>query len=272
MEPSQEGVSKKLKIALASLIILLHVSYIQITMVILFFVLYNDIVSALDSLTDWVSERPVGGIILIMVCFISGITIMMPISFFIFVLAIQCQNLLGGVLGYITCLFLVYFCTASGSTLAFLLSRFLLKKTLLSSIKPNWFKTRAVLRALEHNGFKIVLLLRLAPIVPFSLLNYALGASSVSIQDYIFASIGLLPKQALIVYVAVSVGSLKEAVDKETGDTTQMIIILVVGSVFGIIAAVYLTIVAKREFNKIIQETQPILGDSEEHKSSVEGE
>lgn len=197
---------------------------------------------------------------------------MMPISLFIFVLAIQCQNLLGGVLAYFICLFLVYFCTASGSTLAFIFSRYLLKKTLLSAVKENWYKTRALLKALENNGFKIVLLLRLAPIVPFSLLNYALGASSVSLQDYLFASIGLIPKQSLIVYVAVSVGSLKEAVDKETGNTTEVIIILVVGSVLGIIAAVYLTVVAKREFNKIIQETHQLLGDTEEHKSNIEGE
>jgi uncharacterized membrane protein YdjX (TVP38/TMEM64 family) len=240
-------------------------------MIITFFVMFDDIVELLNQFTLWVEERPVVGIMLIMICFIVGITVMIPTTLFIFVLGLQCYNLLGGALGYFIALFLVYFCAASGSTLAFLFSRYLLKETILSAVKPNWYKTRAILKALESNGFKLVLLFRLAPIFPFSLLNYALGASSVKLQDYLFASIGLIPKQALYVYVAVSVGSLQEAVKQESSNKTQLIIILSIGAVLGIIAATYLTIIAKREFNKIIKETHPLLGN-EEHNSIIEGE
>ena len=48
--------------------------------------------------------------------------------------------------------------------------------------------------AIEHEGWKIVLLLRLTPLVPFNLLNYALACTAVRFWDYTWASsVGVLP-------------------------------------------------------------------------------
>ena len=49
-------------------------------------------------------------------------------------------------------------------------------------------------------GRKIVLLLRLSPVFPFNLLNYALGLTRVRFADYLVASIGMLPGTLLYVY------------------------------------------------------------------------
>lgn len=195
---------------------------------------------------------------------------MIPTTLFIFTIGMQCHNLMGGILGYFIGLLMVYFCTLCGSTLAFILSRFLLKESLLNSVKPSMVKTRAILKALETKGFRLVLLFRLAPIFPFSLLNYALGASSVGIKDYVLGSIGLIPKQALYMYVAVSVGSLSEAIEKEETNTTQLIVILSVGAVLAIIAAGYLTYLAKKEMKKMLEESQPFTGFHDEPASSLE--
>ena len=190
---------------------------------------------------------------------------MIPTTLFVFTLGFVCHSLMGPIVGFIVGLTLVYFCTVAGSTLAFLFARCLLKDTILSAIKPTWIKTRAVLKAIEHKGFKIVFLLRLAPIVPFSLLNYALGVSNVPLLDYTLGSIGLLPKQALYMYIAISVGSLSDAIKKQEDSTTQLIVLLSLGTVIGIICTVYVTLVAKREMNKILDENQsPILGEAEE--------
>ena len=43
---------------------------------------------------------------------------------------------------------------------------------------------QAVEHAIEHEGWKIVLLLRLTPLVPFNLLNYALACTAVRFWDY----------------------------------------------------------------------------------------
>lgn len=76
---------------------------------------------------------------------------------------------------------LAVFCGAGvGQTLAFLLGRFLLQdyfQTIARKLKF-W---QAIEIALEEEGWKIVGLLRLAPIVPYNVLNYALGATTVKV-------------------------------------------------------------------------------------------
>ncbi len=60
----------------------------------------------------------------------------------------------------------------------------------------------AIDEAMGDGGFTIVLLLRLSPILPFNLLNYALGLTRVRFRDYVLASfLGMLPGTALYVYL-----------------------------------------------------------------------
>ena len=214
---------------------------------------------------NWILERPVGGMILIMVCFILGIAVMIPRTLFMIAIGIVCHLQMGVILGYFISLLIVYLCIFIGSILAFLISRTLLKECLISLVKPNMIKTRAILKALEIKGFKIVLLLRLANIIPFAVLNYALGASNVNIKDYMLGSIGLIPKLALFMYVTFSVESLTNAISEQKSNTTQIIIIVSIGCAFAIIAGIYIAIVAKREMSKLLDESsEPILSERNE--------
>jgi uncharacterized membrane protein YdjX (TVP38/TMEM64 family) len=58
----------------------------------------------------------------------------------------------------------------------------------------------AIDRAIARQGRRIVLLLRLSPIFPFNLLNYALGLTQVRFVDYVIAMVGILPGTVLYVY------------------------------------------------------------------------
>ena len=63
-------------------------------------------------------------------------------------------------------------------------------------------RARALDAAVERDGFKFVLLLRLSPLFPFNVLNYALSLTRVSLGRYVLASaIGMLPGTALYVYL-----------------------------------------------------------------------
>jgi uncharacterized membrane protein YdjX (TVP38/TMEM64 family) len=63
-----------------------------------------------------------------------------------------------------------------------------------------WFL--AVDRAVEHHGFRLVVLMRLALVFPFNVLNYALGTSRIRFRDFFFGSlIGTVPGTVLYVYL-----------------------------------------------------------------------
>ncbi len=70
---------------------------------------------------------------------------------------------------------LVVWCGAClGAMVAFLLGRFLLRERI-AVLAKRYNTWQGVEVALEEEGWKLVLLLRLSPVVPFSALNYALG-------------------------------------------------------------------------------------------------
>src|SRR5260370_14601840 len=85
--------------------------------------------------------------------------------------------------------------------------------------RSRWASTRrfcALDPAVAAGGFKIVLLTRLSPLFPFTLLNYAFGLTKVRFRDYILASwIGMLPGTLMYVYLG-STG--KEFADVAAGD------------------------------------------------------
>jgi len=58
----------------------------------------------------------------------------------------------------------------------------------------------AIDRAVAEQGRRIVFLLRLSPVFPYNLLNYALGLTRISFRDYALASLGMLPGTLLYVY------------------------------------------------------------------------
>jgi MYXO-CTERM domain-containing protein len=86
-----------------------------------------------------------------------------------------------------------------GSTAAFLVSRYVARDLVASRLAANR-RLAAVDRAVEKEGGKIVFLLRLSPVFPFSLLNYALGLTRVRLGAYVAASVGMLPGTLLYVY------------------------------------------------------------------------
>ena len=86
----------------------------------------------------------------------------------------------------------VFFGASLGALAAFLLGRTWLRdwaRQRLASVP----KLLAIEQAVSREGLKLVLLTRLSPLFPFSLLNLAYGLSEVSLRDYVIGLVGILP-------------------------------------------------------------------------------
>ena len=96
-----------------------------------------------------------------------------------------------------------------GATGAFLASRYLVRGAVERRVaaEPRF---AAIDRAVGREGFKIVVLLRLTPVVPFVLLNYALGLTKVKLSHYVGAFVGMFPATLLYVYYGKVLGDVAE--------------------------------------------------------------
>jgi len=91
---------------------------------------------------------------------------------------------------------LVFVGASLGAIAAFLLGRHWLRdwaRRRLASVP----QVLAIEQAVSREGLKLVLLTRLSPAFPFSLLNLAYGLSEVSLRDYVIGLIAILPGTVL---------------------------------------------------------------------------
>jgi uncharacterized membrane protein YdjX (TVP38/TMEM64 family) len=86
-----------------------------------------------------------------------------------------------------------------GATGAFLIARYVARDWISARVQRD-VRFAAIDRAIAEQGRKVVFLLRLSPVIPFNVLNYALGLTQVRLADFVIASIGMLPGTLLYVY------------------------------------------------------------------------
>ena len=94
-----------------------------------------------------------------------------------------------------------------GSSSAFLIARYVARGWITQRVSGHP-RFEAIDRAIGSSGRKIVFLLRLSPIFPFNLLNYALGLTRIRFSDYLIASFGMIPATFMYVYLGKAAGSL----------------------------------------------------------------
>ncbi|MDJ0867916.1 MAG: TVP38/TMEM64 family protein [Myxococcota bacterium] len=105
----------------------------------------------------------------------------------------------GATFGVVSGTVYVFVAAVLGSSLAFLVARYAARPLVERRIAGD-ARFAAIDRAVGEQGRRIVLLLRLSPVFPFNLLNYALGVTGVRLVDYVVASVGMLPGTLLYVY------------------------------------------------------------------------
>ena len=88
-----------------------------------------------------------------------------------------------------------------GATLAFLLARTVLRKRIEKMAERNP-KFKALDRAIAREGTKIVFLVRLSVLFPFTWINYAFGLTGVRLGTYVLTTlVGIAPATFAFVYI-----------------------------------------------------------------------
>jgi uncharacterized membrane protein YdjX (TVP38/TMEM64 family) len=154
----------------------------------------------------------------------------------------------GAVFGLIRGTLIVSVASTLAATAAFLIGRYLARAAVARKIEGNE-KFAAIDRAVAAEGWKVVLLTRLSPVFPFTLLNYAFGLTQVKLGHYVLASwIGMLPGTVMYVYL----GSLANVSAGPRARTPAEWALYGVGLLATIGVTVFVTRIARKALSKTI--------------------
>ena len=133
---------------------------------------------------------------------------------------------------------------------------FLLGRYVAHARVNNWIrgkpKLSALNRAVTAEGWRVVALMRLSPILPYGVQNYLFSVTNIGFVPYVLATmVGIMPASALYVYI----GSLGQAIG--TASALQWVLV-VVGL---LVTALVAWVVGKRATLALQQQTEPEAGE-----------
>jgi uncharacterized membrane protein YdjX (TVP38/TMEM64 family) len=229
--------TKKLIIATAFLIGLAIASY------------FLPVIPALRNLCSWVGGLGPMGIFLVALLLGIGSLFFLPASPFI----ITGSAVFGFPLGLVGALTGI----ALGAAGGFCLSRWFLRKEISAHFRKHT-TFRAIDTAIEKEGWKIVILLRLCPI-PFGLANYLYGLTGVHFRPYLIATmLGGLPSTLLFCQLGSAGKAGLDALSSgHLGRSTGELVLLGLSTVATVLAIVLIPVFARRAVAKYAQVSLP---------------
>jgi uncharacterized membrane protein YdjX (TVP38/TMEM64 family) len=138
-----------------------------------------------------------------------------------------------------------------GSTAAFLIGRYVARRTVTRRL-ASMPRFAAIERAVSAQGRRIVFLLRLSPVIPFNFLNYVLGVTTISVLDFVVASIGTIPGTIVYTYGGKVTGeALVLAGQAQVPRNASYYAVLVAGLVATVLATTVVTRTARRALRDV---------------------
>jgi uncharacterized membrane protein YdjX (TVP38/TMEM64 family) len=229
--------TKKLTVAVVLLIGLAIASY------------FFPVVPALQHLCTWVGGLGFLGVLLLALFLAIGSIFFLPASPFI----IAGSAVFGFPLGVVGALIGL----ALGASGGFCLSRWFLRKEISARFRKN-ATFSAIDVAIEKEGWKIVILLRLCPI-PFGFANYLYGLTAVRFRPYLIASlIGGLPSLLLFCQLGTAGKAGLDAIASgHVGRSTGELVVLGISGVATVSAIVLIPLFARKAVQKYAQISLP---------------
>ena len=98
-------------------------------------------------------------------------------------------------------------------------------------------------------GLKLIFLLRLCPFIPFNILNYLFGITSINLLYFFLGGFGSLPGITVRIFIGTTLSNLTQATSEEFEGGPLLLGLLVGGTIMASAAIGYMTAVTKRYLN-----------------------
>jgi uncharacterized membrane protein YdjX (TVP38/TMEM64 family) len=208
----------------------------------------------LQAFFTWIEANPTIAWAVFALFYIVAVVLMLPGS----LLTLGAGYLFGLGSGF----FIVSFASTVGATCAFLLGRFAARDWVAGKL-TDMPRFAALDRAVGERGGLVVLLTRLSPAFPFSLLNYALGLTRVPLKTYVLVSwLGMIPGTLLYVYLGSIAQNLTAVFSGELGDSPVGNSLLYLGLIATLVLTIFITRFASGALEHQLESGAPSDGNS----------
>jgi uncharacterized membrane protein YdjX (TVP38/TMEM64 family) len=196
----------------------------------------------LKSFNQWATGMGSIGVVIFILVYVLATVLFVPGS----VLTIGAGFMFGLGLGVVV----VSIGSTIGAALAFLVARYIARRPVEAKVSANK-KLKAIDRAIGEQGWKLIFLLRLSPVIPFNFSNYFYGLTAVKFSPYVLASwIGMLPGTVLYVYLGTVGKAGVQAAAGGGGRSPWEWTLLGVGLIATIIVTIWVTRIAGKALHE----------------------
>jgi uncharacterized membrane protein YdjX (TVP38/TMEM64 family) len=195
----------------------------------------------LERFRDWVADLGAWGPVAFILGYVVATVLGLPGA----ILTLAAGSIFGVVAGSA----FVFVGATLGAAGAFLAARHVVRRSIEARVAGNP-RFDAIDRAIARDGRKIVFLLRLSPVFPFNLLNYALGLTRIGFVDYCVASVGMIPGTVLYVYLGALGGEAAVAASGAEETTLLTWVVRIVGFAATLLVTVVITRIARRALDE----------------------
>lgn len=213
--------------------------------------------SWLQKLLAFLLDHPAGGGVLFVGIFLIASLCFFPVPLLSLGAGYVYIELYGLGIGICVAFLVCYIGYLVGAAVCFARSRYLMRR-LIVRFSEKYPVVRAVDRAFETMGFRIFLLLRLSPAMPFNAMNYIGGITAIKFRAYWMATcVGIVPGLIWTIIVGATFGTVgSRGVDgnQQLDDKSAVnkYIVLGLGIGLGVLGLIGTAIYARKELAKIV--------------------
>lgn len=196
----------------------------------------HDLIEEIEAVEHWIEGHGALGWAVFVILFIVVTSIFVPLSF----MAIAGGAMFGPIGGFLLSFTSVFM----GAALNYVVARQLLK-TQIDAMLNRHPKLQAIQSAVEREGLRFQLLLRLSPINATSV-NYVLGATGSKFPTFLVATAGLIPAVIANVYFGHSASHVTKYAGQSGEHSTLQTVVTVIGLAICVLVMIGITRIASK--------------------------